>query len=67
MYYTVNMAAVNYFGTQKPEIDRIDGQMEICLDAESTNLHKIDLTEHKRKTISQLQMSYYQIRQSLGL
>ena len=29
MYYTVNMAAVNYFGTQIPEIEQIDGHMQI--------------------------------------
>ena len=29
MYYTVNMAVVNYFGTQIPEIEKIDGHMQI--------------------------------------
>ena len=29
MYYTVNMAVVNYFGTQIPEIKQIDGHMKI--------------------------------------
>ena len=29
VYYTVNMAVVNYFGTQIPEIEQIDGHMEI--------------------------------------
>ena len=29
MYYTVNMAVVNYFGTQIPEIEQIDGHMQI--------------------------------------
>ena len=28
-YYTVNMAVVNYFGTQVPEIEQIDGHMQI--------------------------------------
>ena len=29
MYYTVNMAVVNYFGTQLPELEQIDGHMQI--------------------------------------
>ena len=29
MYYTVNMAVVNYFGTQIPEIEQSDGHMQI--------------------------------------
>ena len=29
MYYTVNMAVVNLFGTQIPEIEQIDGHMQI--------------------------------------
>ena len=29
MYYTVNMVVVNYFGTQIPEIEQIDGHMQI--------------------------------------
>ena len=33
MYYTVNMAVVNYFGTQIPETKKIDGHMQI----ETTN------------------------------
>ena len=28
-YHTVNMAVVNYFGTQIPEIEKIDGHMQI--------------------------------------
>ena len=41
MYYTVNMAVVNYFGTQIPEIMKIDGYMQI----ESVELNGKDLTE----------------------
>ena len=29
MYYTMNMAVGNYFGTQIPEIEQIDGHMQI--------------------------------------
>ena len=29
MYYTVNMAVVNHFGTQIPEIEQMDGHMQI--------------------------------------
>ena len=29
MYFTVNMADVNYFGTQIPDIEKIDGHMQI--------------------------------------
>ena len=29
MYYTVNMAVVNFLGTQIPEIEQIDGHMQI--------------------------------------
>ena len=29
MYYTMNMAVVNYFVTQIPEIEQIDGHMQI--------------------------------------
>ena len=39
MNYTVNMAVVNYFGTQIPEIEKIDGHMEI----ESAKKHGKDL------------------------
>ena len=38
MYY---MAIVNYFGTQIPEIEKMDGQMKV----ESADLHGKDLTE----------------------
>ena len=40
MYYTVNMAVVNYFGTQVPETKKIDRQMK----TESADLHEIGLT-----------------------
>ena len=39
MYYTVNMAVLNYFGTQIPEIEKIDRQIKI----ESADLHGKDL------------------------
>ena len=52
MYYTVNMAVVNYFRTQIPEIEKIDGQIKI----ESADLHGKDLSQ---KTILQSQMYYY--------
>ena len=29
MYYTVNMAFVNYFGTEIPEIEKINGHMQM--------------------------------------
>ena len=41
MYYTVNMAVVNYFGTQIPEIEKIDGHIPI----ESAELHGKHPTE----------------------
>ena len=43
MYYTVNMAVVNYFGTQIPEIEKIDGHMQI----ETADIHEKDLTDPK--------------------
>ena len=49
MYYIVNMSVVSYFGTQLPEIEKIDGQMKIELGSESGD----------QKTISQSQMHYY--------
>ena len=40
MYYTVNMAVVNYFGTQIPEIEQIDGHMQIeTLNANGKEFH----------------------------
>ena len=41
MCYTVNMAIVNYFGTQIPEMEKINGNMQI----ESAELHGKDRTE----------------------
>ena len=41
MYYTVNMAVVNYFGTQIPEIEKTDSHMQ----TESAELNGKDLTE----------------------
>ena len=41
MYYTVNMAVVNYFGTEIPKIEEIDGHKQI----ELAELHEKDLTE----------------------
>ena len=43
MYYTVNMTVVNYFGTQIPEVEKIDGHMQI----ETTNIHEKDLNNPK--------------------
>ena len=37
MYYTLNMAAVNHFGTQIPEIEEIDEQMKTELDSHGKN------------------------------
>ena len=53
MYYTVNMAVVNYFGTQIPEVEKIDGHMQI----ETTDIHEKDIMT--QKTSSQYQMYYY--------
>ena len=41
MYYTMNMAVVNYCGTYIPEIEKINGHMQI----ESAELYGKDLTE----------------------
>ena len=41
------MAVVNYFGTQIPEVEEIDGQMKIELGSELANLHGKDYTESK--------------------
>ena len=52
MYYTVNMAVVNYFGTQIPEIKKIDGHVQI----ETTN--DTGLTEPKDQfTVSDVLLS----------
>ena len=39
MYYTMNMAVVNYFGTQIPQVEKIDGHMQI----ETADIHEKDL------------------------
>ena len=41
MYYTVNMAVVNYFGTQIPEVEKIDGDMQIDV----ADIHEKDLND----------------------
>ena len=41
MYYTVNMEVVRYFWTQIPEIEEIDGHLQI----DSVDLHGKDQTE----------------------
>ena len=43
MYYIVNIAVVNYFGTQIPEIEKIDGYMQI----ETADMHENDLNDPK--------------------
>ena len=43
MYYTVNMAVVNYFGTQIPEVEKFDGHMQI----ETTDIYEKDLNDPK--------------------
>ena len=54
MYYTVNMAAVNYFGTQIPEIERIDDHMQI----ETADIHDKDLNDPKDQfTVSDILLS----------
>ena len=54
MYYTVNMAVVNYFGTQIPEIEKIDGHIQI----ETTDVHEKDLNDPKDQlTVSDILLS----------
>ena len=54
MYYTVNMAVVNYFVTQIPEVEKIDGHMQI----ETTDIHKKDLNDPKDQfTVSDVLLS----------
>ena len=45
MYHTVNMAVVNYFGTQTPDIKKIVRQMKIELGSESADFQEKDLAE----------------------
>ena len=54
VYYTVNMAVVNYFGTQIPEVEKIDGYMQI----ETINTHEKDLNDPKGQfTVSDVLLS----------
>ena len=43
MYYTVNMEVVNCFGTQIPEVEIIDGHVQI----ETADIRKKDLNDQK--------------------
>ena len=43
MYYTVNMAVVNYFGTMIPEIEKMDGHKQI----KTADVHEKDLNDPK--------------------
>ena len=47
MYYTVNMVVVKYFGTHIPEIEKIDGHMQI----ETADIHEKDLNDPKDQSI----------------
>ena len=54
MYYTVNMAVVNHFGTQIPEIEQIDGHMQI----ETMNANGKELNDQKDQfTVSDVLLS----------
>ena len=54
MYYTVNMAVVNYFGTQIPEIEQIDGHMWI----ETLNVNGKELNDQEDQfTVSDVLLS----------
>ena len=54
IYYTVNMSVVNYFGTQIPEIEKIDGHMQI----ETMNTNEKDLNDPKDQfTVSDILLS----------
>ena len=55
MYYTVNMAVVNYFGTQIPEIEKIDGHIQI----EITDPNGKDLNDPKDQFTFQI---YYYLK-----
>ena len=45
IYYTVNMAVVNYFGTQIPDVEKIDGHMQI----ETMNTNGKELNDPKNQ------------------
>ena len=54
MYYTVNMAVVNHFGTQIPEIEQIDGHMQI----ETMNANDKELNDQEDQfTVSDVLLS----------
>ena len=54
MYYNVNMAVVNYFGTQIPEVEKIDSHMQI----ETANTNGKDLNDPKDQfTVSDVLLS----------
>ena len=54
MYYTVNMAVVNHFGTQIPEIDQINGLMQI----ETMNANGKELNDQEDQfTVSDVLLS----------
>ena len=54
IYYTVNMGIGNYFRTQIPEIEKINGQMKI----KTANLYGKVLKEHEmvQKKLRNLEM-----------
>ena len=53
MYYTVNMVVVNYFGTQIPQIEKIDGHIQI-----ETDPNRKDLNDPKDQlTVSDVLLS----------
>ena len=43
MKYQFNMAVVSYFGTQIPEVEKIDGHIQI----ETTDIHEKDMNDPK--------------------
>ena len=54
MYYTVNMAVVNYFQTQIPEVKKCDGHMQI----ETADIHENVLNDPKNRfTLSDVLLS----------
>ena len=53
-YYTVNMAVVNYFGTQIPEVEKIDAHVQI----ETSDILEKDLNDPKDQyTVSDVLLS----------
>ena len=55
MYYTVNMAVVNYFGTHIPETEKINCHI-ICKMNQQIYMEKVRITQ---KTSSQFQLHYF--------